>query len=111
VKAHEGSKRTAHVPDKYPASTPQAPRKYPIDTPQVVAILKAAASGEKNREELQTAAKIKDREHFRKRYLEVLIALELLERTIPDKPRSSKQRYRTTAAGHAVLEKAGKKGS
>jgi hypothetical protein len=28
--------------------------------------------------------------------------------TIPDKPRSSKQRYRTTPAGVKALEKAGK---
>jgi predicted nuclease of restriction endonuclease-like (RecB) superfamily len=70
--------------------------------------LKAATSDEKKREELQAAAKNKDREHFRKRYLEVLIALELLERTIPDKPRSSQQRYRTTAAGRTVLAHAEK---
>ena len=108
VKAHDGSKRTAHVPDKYPASTPQVPRKYPTSTPQVLAILKAVASGEKKREELQAAAKIKDREHFRKRYLEVFITLELLERTIPDKPRSSKQQYRITPAGRTVLANAEK---
>jgi len=92
----------------YTASTLQGPRKLPINTPQVSAILKAAASDEKKREELQAAAKIKDREHFRKRYLEVLIALELLERTIPEKPHSSKQRYRTTAAGRTVLAHAEK---
>jgi len=68
----------------------------------------AAASGEKTREELQGVAEIKDRKHFRKQYLEALLSSELLERTIPDKPRSSKQRYRITAAGRAVLEKAEK---
>jgi ATP-dependent DNA helicase RecG len=106
--ANDVSEPTAHVPDKYPASIPRIPRKYPPSTPQVLAILKAATSDEKKREELQAAAKIKDREHFRKRYLEVLIALELLERTIPDKPRSSQQRYRTTAAGRTVLARAEK---
>jgi ATP-dependent DNA helicase RecG len=38
----------------------------------------------------------------------MLLSAELLERTIPDKPRSPKQRYRTTAAGRAILEKAEK---
>jgi ATP-dependent DNA helicase RecG len=105
-KAHDASVPTGQVPDKHPASAPQAPRKYPTSTPQVLAILKAAASGEKKREELQSAAKIKDREHFRKRYLEALITSELLERTIPDKPRSPKQRYRSTAAGRTALANA-----
>jgi len=85
--------------------TPEVPRKYPASTPQVLAILKAAASGEKTREELQAAAEIKDREHFRKQYLEALLTAELLERTIPDKPNSPKQRYRTTPAGRIILEK------
>ena len=97
--AHEAAESTAHVPH----IAPQVPPKYPLSTPQVLAILMAAASGEKSREELQTVAKIKDRKHFRKQYLEALIYSELLERTIPDKPRSSKQRYRTTLAGRAVL--------
>lgn len=87
------------------ASTLQAPRKYPASSPQVLAILNAAVVGEKTREELQAAAGIKDREHFRKQYLEALLSADLLERTIPDKPRSPRQRYRTTPAGCAVLEK------
>ncbi|MBE3038268.1 MAG: hypothetical protein IMZ62_05605, partial [Chloroflexi bacterium] len=108
VQAHEALESNAHVPDIYPPSTPQAPRKYPASTPQVLAILKAAASGEKTREELQIAAEIKDREHFRKEYLEALLSAELLERTIPDKPRSPKQGYRITAGGRSVLENSDK---
>jgi len=88
------------------ASTQQVPRKYPASTPQVLAILNAAASGDKAREELQAAAEIKDREHFRKQYLEALLSAGLLERTLPDKPRSPKQQYRTTPAGRAALENA-----
>ena len=102
--AHDG----AHETEDSTASVPQVPRKYPASTPQVLAILKAAASGEKTREELQIVAEIKDREHFRKEYLEALLSAELLERTIPDKPRSPKQRYRTTAAGRSVLENSDK---
>jgi ATP-dependent DNA helicase RecG len=79
------------APRKHPASTPQAPRKHPASTPQVLAILNAAVLGEKTREELQAVAEIKDREYFRKQYLEVLLSADLLARTIPDKPRSPKQ--------------------
>ena len=87
--------------------TPQAPRKYPASTPQVMAILTAASTGEVTREQLQSAAGMKDREHFRKEYLSVLLDSGLLEMAIPDKPRSSKQRYRLTQKGRALLEQPG----
>ena len=72
-------------------------------TEQVMAMLRAAAEGPASREALQEAAGIKHREHFRKAYLERAMNEGWLERTIPDKPRSPKQRYRTTAAGRRVL--------
>ncbi|MDQ7825675.1 MAG: hypothetical protein RDV48_22940 [Candidatus Eremiobacteraeota bacterium] len=92
----------------HPASTPQEPRKYPASTPQVLAVLNAALSGEKTREELQEAAGIIDREHFRKHYIEPLLSQNYLERTIPSKPRSSKQRYRITMEGRRALEASAK---
>ncbi len=42
---------------------------------------------------------MKDREHFRKTYLEPLLAAGWIERTIPDKPQSPKQRYYLTGEG------------
>jgi hypothetical protein len=68
-------------------------------------VLRAATQKPKSREELQMVAGIKDREHFRKDYLEPLLASGWVEMTIPDKPRSSKQRYKTTALGRKVLRK------
>jgi ATP-dependent DNA helicase RecG len=47
-----------------------------------------------------------DRTKFRDQVLAPLLQAGLLEMTIPDKPRSSKQQYRTTAAGRAALESA-----
>lgn len=89
--------------------TPQvAPHVAPQVIPQVAAALQAAAQGAKSREELQRAAEIKDREHFRKAYLERLLSSGWLERTIPDKPRSRMQRYKTTKAGLAVLKTKGR---
>lgn len=90
-------------------STPHVtPQVAPQVTPQVVAVLAEAREGARSREELQEAAGIKDREHFRKAYLEPLLGHGWLERTIPDKPRSRLQRYKTTAAGAAVVEKESK---
>ena len=84
--------------------TPQVtPQVTPQATPQVVAVLEAAQTA-RNREELQRAVGLRDREHFRKTYLEPLLVAGWLEMTIPDKPRSSKQRYRTTDLGRKVLD-------
>jgi ATP-dependent DNA helicase RecG len=67
-------------------ATPQVPRKSSTCS-------KRQRIGNVSREELQTAAGIRDREHFRRNYLEPLLSADLLERTIPDKPRSSRQKY------------------
>ena len=72
-------------------------------TAQVEAVLQAAAQATRSREELQVASGIKHREHFRKAYLEPLLGTGWLAMTIPDKPRSPKQRYRTTDLGLTVL--------
>jgi ATP-dependent DNA helicase RecG len=46
-----------------------------------------------------------DRTKFRNQVLRPLLDAGLLEMTVPDKPRSSKQQYRTTAAGLACIDK------
>lgn len=45
-----------------------------------------------------------DRTKYRNQVLKPLLAGNLLEMTLPDKPTSSKQQYRTTEAGRRVLE-------
>lgn len=57
------------------------------------------------REELQKAAGFRNREHFVEICLKLLLTVGWLEMTIPDKPRSSKQRYRITPLGRAILKK------
>jgi len=94
--------RAVEVPRKYPASTPQV---TPEVTPQVAAVLQALTQTPKSRGELQKATGIKDQKHFRKGYLEPMLAAGWLEMTIPDKPRSSKQQYRTTELGFEMLRK------
>ena len=84
-----------------------AAQRTPQLTPQVVAVLQVAAQQANSRDELQKAAGIKDREHFRKAYLEPLLFAGWLERTIPDKPRSRLQRYRTTETGREAIAREG----
>jgi ATP-dependent DNA helicase RecG len=52
-----------------------------------------------------------DRTKFRDQVLNPLLEEGLVEMTIPDKPRSSKQRYRLTDKGRQVLEEAGLAGN
>lgn len=51
-----------------------------------------------------------NRTKFRDQVLKPLLAEELVEMTIPDKPRSSNQRYQTTHKGRTVLEQLKKEG-
>ena len=73
-------------------------------TMQVAAVLNAARTP-RSRGELQDVASIRNRDHFRKAYLLSLLAAGWIERTIPDKPNSRLQRYRTTEAGLAALHR------
>jgi len=85
--------------------TPQVtPHVAPQVTPQVVALL-TKVSGEMTRQELTDALGLKDRKHFAEAYLQPALEAGLLEMTIPDKPQSSKQRYRLTGQGQAAIAK------
>jgi hypothetical protein len=74
----------------------------PQVTPQVVALLEAARRP-RSREELQKVAGLRDRRHFQRSHLEPLLAAQWLEMTVPNKPRSRLQQYRTTPACLVVL--------
>ncbi len=86
---------TRQVPDKYPTSTRQV-------TPKEAAVL-TTARNPSTRTELQKSAGFRDREHFVNTCLNSLLKAGFLEMTIPDKPRSSKQKYRLTDAGKHLL--------
>ena len=57
--------------------------------------------------ELMALLERSNRTKFRDQVLNPLLEGGLVEMTIPDKPRSSKQRYRLTDKGKQVLEEAG----
>ena len=63
-----------------------------------------AMSGEMARQQLQDALALKHEDHFRAAYLTPALGAGLIEMTLPDKPRSSKQRYRLTARGRQWLQ-------
>ncbi|MCX6580587.1 MAG: hypothetical protein NT166_10425 [Candidatus Aminicenantes bacterium] len=75
----------------------------PQVTPQVIKLLEVL-QGEMPREELLSKLRLKDREHLRKEYLNPAVEAGLLALTIPDKPNSSKQRYRLTEKGKGFLK-------
>jgi len=82
----------------------KSPTKFtPEVTPEVRRLL-AVITGEMTRGEIQERLGLKDEKHFRKNYQQVGVKLGLIEMTIPDKPLSSRQKYRLTDKGRALLE-------
>jgi hypothetical protein len=58
-----------------------------------------------DRQSLQKALGLKAKKNFRLVYLRPALDGGLIEMTIPDKPRSSRQRYRMTGKGKELLGK------
>lgn len=83
-----------------PHVTPQV---TPHVTPQVGKLVEAL-EGEMRRGEMMEKLRLKDRAYFRMEYLQPALNAGLIEMTIPDKPRSSKQKYRLTEAGKKMLD-------
>lgn len=68
---------------------------YLSEPERVVLILE----GEMSRDDLMTLLELKHRDNFMEKYLKPAIAQGWVERTIPDKPTSSRQKYRVSQAG------------
>lgn len=75
------------------ASGNSSPHAAPHVTPQVAALIKTLI-GEMSRDDLMTQLGLSDRKSFSQRYLQPALQQGLIEMTLPDKPRSSLQRYR-----------------
>lgn len=60
--------------------------------------------GDMPRRDLQRLLGLKNDEHFRKTYLIPAIKQNLIEMAFPEKPHSSKQRYRLTRKGHLLIQ-------
>ena len=59
--------------------------------------------GSMKRSELQEALQLRHEEYFREAYLVPAMTDGFIEMTIPNKPRSSNQKYRMTEKGKTVL--------
>ena len=70
----------------------------PQVTPQVMHLIEIL-TGEMSRGNLMEGVGLKDRMNFSHHYLTPALESELVEITLPDKPRSSKQRYRLSKLG------------
>ena len=69
---------------------------------QVRRLLEVLGQGEKSAAELMDNLGLRHAPTFRKNYLSPALESALVERTIPDAPRSPLQRYRLTAAGRRI---------
>ena len=57
------------------------------------------------RQQLQEALGLKHEDYFREAYLQPALVAGLIVMTVPDKPRSSKQRYRLTPKGEEARKR------
>ena len=90
--------------DEVYRDTPQvSPQVTPQVTPQVRDLL-IVFKGEESRTELQKSLGLADRKNFRINYLNPALEEGLVELTIPDKPKSSKQKYRLTEKGRKARQ-------
>ncbi len=72
---------------------------------QVKRLLYAISNGKYSTQELMVKLNIKHRPTFLYNYLKPALERDLVEMTIPNKPRSSRQRYRLTDKGRVYLER------
>ena len=87
-----------------PKVTPEAaPEATPEATPEVYKLL-ACLDGELSTLEIKDKLGLKDREHVRDSYIKPSLEQAFIELTLPDKPKSPKQKYRLTALGQQVKQ-------
>lgn len=92
----EEAQDTMQVPSKYHASTMQVT----MQVKDLLNILEEVSY----REEIQEKLGLKNRDYFRKNYLNPAIEQGFVALTIPDKPTSSKQQYYLTDKGKEFLK-------
>jgi len=102
-----GQAGTKSAPSRHQVTPEVAPEVTPEVAPEVFRLL-SVLKGTMDRRSLQKVMGLKAEKNFRLVYLRPALQLGLLEMTIPDKPRSSKQRYRITKLGAEILEKSRK---
>ena len=90
-----------HGTTSVPSLSQVCPKSVPSDLAEMIL---QALTLPKDMLTLMDLAGHTNRTRFRKTVLQPLIEATLVELTIPDKPRSSKQRYRLTGLGRELLK-------
>lgn len=72
--------------------------------PQVKGLL-SVVNEEMTKVEIQNQLGLSDKKYFNKNFMLPALELDLLDMTIPDKPKSSKQKYRITDLGVRLKNK------
>ena len=71
-------------------------------TEQVKALIQAIDNHEYSRTEIMEIMGLKQRASFSENYVQPALEMNLIELTIPDKPNSSRQKYRLTQKGKNI---------
>ena len=75
----------------------------PKSPPQILSLLKKI-DGENTRDEIMQKLNLKDRKNFRENYINQALKSGVVTLTIPEKPQSSKQKYKLTELGKKILK-------
>ena len=92
---------TRQAPDKYPTSTRQVPDKFSTGNSRILDLIRVLGDKELSLKELLVLLSLKDRESFRKSYLDPAIQSGFVRSLYPDSPRHPRQKYLLTEKGQA----------
>ena len=90
---------TRQAPDKHPTSTRQVPDKFSTGNPRILDLIRVLGDKELSLKELLVLLSLKDRENFKKSYLEPAIQSGFVRCLYPDSPRHPRQKYLLTEKG------------
>ena len=92
---------TRQAPDKHPTSTRQVPDKFTTGNSRILDLIRVLGDKELSLKELLVLLSLKDRENFKKSYLEPAIQSGFVRCLYPDSPRHPRQKYLLTEKGQA----------
>ena len=90
---------TRQAPDKHPTSTRQVPDKFSTGNSRILDLIRVLGDKELSLKELLVLLSLKDRENFKKAYLEPAIQSGFVRCLYPDSPRHPRQKYLLTEKG------------
>lgn len=90
---------TRQTPGKHPTSTRQVPDKFSTGNSRILDLIRVLGDKELSLKELLVLLSLKDRESFRKSYLDPAIQSGFVRSLYPDSPRHPRQKYLLTEKG------------